>query len=105
MSNFDRRAFGLAAIAVFSFASVAKAQQQPIQGVSDKDTKSLQALIDDYKRLEPLQVTKIRDNVYLAKGGRGGNDANVGFVVGSSGVIFIDSKNSAESEKDVLDEI
>ena len=105
MNNFEKRAFGLAAIAVFSISSVATAQRQPIKGVSDKDTKSLQALIDAYKRLEPLQVTKIKDNIYLAKGGRGNNDANVGFVVGSSGVIFIDSKNSAESEKDVLDEI
>ena len=55
--------------------------------------------------LEPLQVTKIGENLYLAKGGRGGNDANVGFAVGRTGVIFVDSKNSPESEKDVLDEI
>jgi glyoxylase-like metal-dependent hydrolase (beta-lactamase superfamily II) len=86
-------------------AMLAAAQQQEPRGVTRKDAESLQALIDDYKRLEPLKVTKIGDNIYLAKGGSGGNDANVGFVVGQSGVIFVDSKNSPESEKDVLAEI
>jgi cyclase len=105
MNNRRRLAFGLAVIATFLSCRVAGAQQQVPKGVTPKDVEKLQALIDDYKRLEPLKVTKIRDNVYLAKGGRGGNDANVGFVVGKTGVIFVDSKNSAESEKDVLAEI
>jgi glyoxylase-like metal-dependent hydrolase (beta-lactamase superfamily II) len=105
MNNLKRLALGLAAIAGFvSVAPQTRAQQGP-KGLNPKDVERLQSLIDDYKRLEPLKVTKIRDNVYLAKGGRGGNDANVGFVVGKTGVIFVDSKNSAESEKDVLAEI
>lgn len=105
MYKLRKLAFALAVIeACMWFAMRLAAQQQP-KGVSRKDVESLQALIDDYKRLEPLKVTKIGDNIYLAKGGRGGNDANVGFVVGQPGVIFIDSKNTAESEKDVLAEI
>jgi cyclase len=105
MNDPRKLAFGLAAIAgLLSLATQARAQLGP-KRLNPKDVERLQALIDDYKRQEPLKVTKIRDNVYLAKGGRGGNDANVGFVVGKSGVIFVDSKNSAESEKDVLAEI
>ena len=106
MNNLRELALGLAAIAAFvSVAPLARAQQQRIKGVSSKDIQSVQTLIDDYKRLEPLQVTKIGDNLYLAKGGRAGNDANVGFAVGPTGVIVVDSKNTPESEKDVLDEI
>jgi cyclase len=107
MYNLRLPALGLAMFGAFmSFASLsaARRQEQP-KGVSRKDIDSLQALIDDYKRLEALKITKIGDNIYLAKGGRGGNDANVGFVVGKGGVIFVDSKNTAESEKDVLAEI
>ena len=108
MNNLRKLALGLTAVAAFvSVATPAAAQQQqrPIKGVSDKDVQSMQALIDAYRRQDPLKVTKIGDNLYLAKGGRGGNDANVGFAVGDTGVIFLDSKNSPESEKDVLDEI
>src|SRR5260370_40273445 len=107
MNDLRRLGLGLAVIAVLvSVGRLAVAQQrQGPKGVSPKDIEKLQALIDDYKRLEPLKVTKINENIYLAKGGRGGNDANVGFVVGKSGVIFVDSKNSPESEKDVLAEI
>jgi len=95
---------GLAALA--ALVSVAPvAAQQPVKGLSQKDEQSLQALIDAYRRQDPLKVTKIGDNLYLAKGGRGGNDANVGFAMGQTGVMFVDSKNSPESEKDVLDEI
>src|SRR5215471_52274 len=105
MNNVRRLALGLAVIAAFVTCGLAGAQQGGPKGVSPKDLERLQALIDDYKRLEPLRVTNIGDNIYLAKGGRGGNDANVGFVVGKTGVIFVDSKNSAESEKDVLADI
>jgi cyclase len=107
MYDLRKVALALAVIsALLSVATPARAQQQQEpKGLSRKDVDSLQALIDDYKRLEPLKVTKITDNVYMAKGGRGGNDANVGFVVGKNGVIFVDSKNSADSEKDVLAEI
>src|SRR5437879_2648930 len=107
MNNLRRLDLGLAVIAALvSVGGLAGAQQQKgPRGVGPKDIEKLQALIDDYKRLEPLKVTKINENIYLAKGGRGGNDANVGFVVGKSGVIFVDSKNSPESEKDMLAEI
>jgi cyclase len=106
MNNLRKLALGLAAIAALvSVATLAEAQQQWPKGVSEKDIQSLQALIDAYRRQDPLKVTKIGENLYLAKGGRGGNDANVGFVVGQTGVILVDSKNSPESEKDVLDEI
>ena len=106
MNNLRKLALAVAAMGAFvSVASLAEAQQRPIKGVNSKDIQSLQALIDDYTRQEPLKVTKIGENLYLAKGGRAGNDANVGFAVGRSGVIFVDSKNTPESEKDVLDEI
>ena len=117
MSKFTKLLFGAAALAALvSIGMPAGAQNEPYQhvplpkelpkGVSVEDAQRLQGLIDDYKRQDPLTVTKIGgDNVYFAKGGVGGNDANVGFVVGKTGVIFIDSKNSAASEKDVLAEI
>ena len=106
MNNLRKLAPGLAAIAALvCVATLAEAQQQWPKGVSEKDIQSLQALINAYRRQDPLKVTKIGENLYLAKGGRGGNDANVGFAVGHTGVIFVDSKNSPESEKDVLDEI
>jgi cyclase len=106
MNNLRELGLGLAAIAAFISVAVPAAAQQPRpKGVSEKDEQSLQALIDAYRRQDPLKVTKLGDDLYLAKGGRGGNDANVGFAVGDNGVIFIDSKNSPESEKDVLEEI
>jgi cyclase len=116
MNNLRKLALGLAAVGAFaSFAALAGAQDEPYQhvplpsqlpkGVSVEEAKRLQGLIDDYKRQEPLMVTKLKDNVYLAKGGRGGNDGNVGFAVGKTGVIIVDTKNSAASEKDVIDEI
>ncbi len=106
MKNLRKLGFSLAAFAAFiSVAMPIAAQQQRPKGVNEKDEQRLQALIDAYRRQDPLKITKLGDNLYLAKGGRGGNDANVGFAVGDNGVIFIDSKNSPESEKDVLEEI
>jgi hypothetical protein len=73
MHYLRRLAFGLALTAAFvSCARLAAAQQPGPKGVSPTDKERLQALINDYKRLEPLKVTKINDNVYLAKGGRRG---------------------------------
>jgi glyoxylase-like metal-dependent hydrolase (beta-lactamase superfamily II) len=105
----------VALAAIFSFGNPAGAQNLPYQhvplpkelpkGVSVEDAQRLQGLIDDYVRQEPLKVTKIADNIYFAKGGPNGNDANVCFVVGTTGVIVVDGKNSAESEKLVLAEI
>ena len=72
---------GLAAIAAFiSFASSASAQQQP----------------------QPLKVTKIKDNVYWIQGGVGSND---GVIVGTTGVIVVDTKTTPDSEKGVIAEI
>lgn len=91
------------------------AQDQPYQhvplpkelpkGVSIKDAQQLQSVIDEYTLMDPLKVTKIRDNIYLAKGGSDRNDPNLGFVVGKTGVIVVDSKNTADSERAVLPEI
>jgi cyclase len=92
-------AFGaVLAATLASFAPSSGAQQQdPLE--------RMKALIADYKLKEPLVVTKLTDNVYLAKGGVGSNQDNVGFVVGKTGVILVDSKDSAESETNVLAEI
>jgi cyclase len=113
MNAFRKLVLGFTALALFaSFATAVFAQEktqlkkEPPKGLTTQDIDRMQQLIDDYKRQEPLMVSKIGgNNVYLAKGGIGGNDANVGFAVGKTGVIFIDSKNSPESEKDVLAEI
>jgi cyclase len=50
----------------------------------------------------PLKVTKIKDNVYWAQGGVGSND---GIIVGTTGVIVVDTKTTPESEKEVIAEI
>lgn len=113
MKSLKKMALGLAVMA--AFVPWAGAQQEPYQnvplpkelpkGVSVADAQRIQDLIDAYRRQNPLKVEMIRGGVYWAKGGPGGNDANVGFVVGKDGVIFVDSKNTAASEKEVLDEI
>ena len=107
MNEVTKLPLGGAAFAALLLVAIPLTAQQPpaVKGVSQKDMDSVQALIDAYRRQDPLKITKLGENLYLAKGGRGGNDANVGFAVGEIGVIFIDSKNSPESEKDVLEEI
>ena len=50
----------------------------------------------------PLKVTPIKDNVYWAQGGVGSND---GIIVGTTGVIVVDTKTTADSEKEVIAEI
>jgi glyoxylase-like metal-dependent hydrolase (beta-lactamase superfamily II) len=50
----------------------------------------------------PLKVTKIKDNVYWAQGGVGSND---GIIVGTTGVIVVDTKTTPDSEKEVIAEI
>jgi len=47
-------------------------------------------------------VTKIKDNVYWAQGGVGSND---GIIVGTAGVIVVDTKTTTDSEKEVIAEI
>ncbi len=74
-------ALGLATLASFvSFGTLARAQQQP----------------------QPLKVTKVKDNVYWVQGGVGSND---GVIVGTTGVIVVDTKTTADSEKGVIAEI
>jgi cyclase len=81
MSNARKLGLGLAALAVLvSFDTLAGAQQQP----------------------QPLKVTKIRENVYWVQGGVGSND---GVIVGTTGVIVVDTKTTTDSEKGVIDEI
>jgi cyclase len=67
-------------VAFVSFAMLAAAQQQA----------------------PPLKVTKIKDNVYWAQGGVGSND---GIIVGTTGVIVVDTKTTPDSEKEVIAEI
>ena len=50
----------------------------------------------------PLKVTQIKDNVYWAQGGVGSND---GIIVGTTGVIVVDTKTTLDSEKEVIAEI
>lgn len=50
----------------------------------------------------PLTVEKIKDNIYMAKGGVG---ANTGFFIGSKGVLAIDAKMTTEASKQVVAEI
>lgn len=81
MSNLRKLTLGLTTLVAFvSFATVAKAQQQP----------------------QPLKVTNVRDNVYWIQGGVGSND---GVIVGTTGVIVVDTKTTADSEKEVIAEI
>jgi glyoxylase-like metal-dependent hydrolase (beta-lactamase superfamily II) len=81
MKDLRKVALGLATLTSFvSFATPARAQQQ----------------------VQPLKVTQVRDNVYWVQGGVGSND---GFIVGTTGVVLIDTKTTADSEKGVLAEI
>lgn len=81
MTNLKKLAFACATVAaLFPFAALTRAQQPP----------------------PPLMVTKIKDNVYWARGGVGSND---GIIVGKSGVILVDTKTTVDSEKEVIAEI
>ena len=75
------------------------------KGVSVKDAQHLQALIDDYNLQEPLVTTKVKDNVYMVRGGPGRNVPNSGFIVGKTSVIIVGNKNSKEAEEALLAEI
>lgn len=81
VSNLRKLGLALAApVAFVSFVPRTGAQQQP----------------------QPLTVTKITDNVYWARGGVGSND---GIIVGTTGVIVVDTKTTPDSEKEVIAEI
>ena len=78
-----RRHLFVTAVAIpslFAFATLADAQQQ----------------------VPPLKVTQIKDNIYWAQGGVGSND---GIIVGTTGVIVVDTKTTPDSEKEVIAEI
>jgi cyclase len=73
--------FGLGMIAALAaFATIADAQQQPA----------------------PLKVANIKGNIYWTQGGAGGN---TGFIVGTTGVIVVDTKTTVDSSKEVQAEI
>src|SRR5437764_5890337 len=81
MNKMRKLFLGMAGVAALSsFGTVAKAQQQP----------------------QPLKVTKVKDNVYWVQGGVGSND---GFIVGTTGVVLVDTKTTVDSEKGVIAEI
>jgi glyoxylase-like metal-dependent hydrolase (beta-lactamase superfamily II) len=81
MKNARKVVLGLATIAVWvSFGTLTWAQQQP----------------------QPLKVTNIKGNLYWVQGGVGSND---GFIVGTKGVVLIDTKTTVDSEKGVIAEI
>ncbi len=81
MNNVRKLIPGLAMLVAFAWmGTAAMAQQQP----------------------QPLKVTKIKDNVFWVQGGVGSND---GVIVGTTGVIVVDTKTTADSEKGVIAEI
>ena len=51
---------------------------------------------------QPLTVQKIKGNLYMVKGGSG---ANTGFFIGDKEVMVIDSKMTADSTKQEIEEI
>jgi cyclase len=63
---------------------------------------SFAVLAGAQQQAPPLKVTKIKDNVYWAQGGAGSND---GIIVGTTGVIVVDTKTTTDSEKEVIAEI
>jgi glyoxylase-like metal-dependent hydrolase (beta-lactamase superfamily II) len=67
-------------VALVSPGMLASAQQQP----------------------QPLKVTRVKGNVYWVQGGVGSND---GFIVGTPGVVLVDTKTTVDSEKGVIAEI
>jgi len=116
MKTLETLALCSAAVCALLFAAGrAEAQNEPFQhvavpaelpaGVTVARAEKLGALIDEFKFEEPLVVSKLKDNVYFARGGVGRNVPNVSFVVGRTGVILIDNKNSVDAEKAVFAEI
>src|SRR5580692_8725743 len=78
MTKLMKVAVGLAMVApLVSIGAPARAQQQP----------------------QPLKVTHVKDNVYWVQGGVGSND---GFIVGTTGVVLVDTKSTVDSEKGVI---
>lgn len=116
MKALEKLVFSIAVTcAAFSLAVPVDAQNEPFQhvplpaalpsGVTVAQAKRLQELIDDFRFVEPLVVSKIKGKTYLARGGEGRNVPNVGFVLGATGVVVVDNKNSVATEKAMLAEI
>jgi glyoxylase-like metal-dependent hydrolase (beta-lactamase superfamily II) len=116
MKTFDKLAAAIAATcALLSLAVPVKAQNEAFQhqplpaqlpaGVTLAQAQHLQAQIDEFRFVEPLVVSKLKDNIYFARGGPDNNAPNMSFVVGPTGVILIDNKNSIGLENAVLAEI
>ena len=81
MKSATKQTLGPVMLAAFvSFMAPARAQQPP----------------------QPVKVTKIKDNLYWARGGVGSNN---GILVGTAGVILVDTKSTSDSEKQVIAEI
>ena len=81
MNKMRKLFLGMAGVAaLLSLGALARAQQQP----------------------QPLKVTKVKENVYWVQGGVGSND---GFIVGTTGVVLVDTKTTVDSEKGVIAEI
>ncbi len=51
---------------------------------------------------QPLTVQKVKGNIYIVKGGSG---ANTGFFIGDKEVLVVDAKTTAESAKQMIEEI
>jgi glyoxylase-like metal-dependent hydrolase (beta-lactamase superfamily II) len=116
MKTLKRLALFVAALcALLAVTGPAAAQHEPFQhvplpaelppGVSVAQAQRLQAILDKFRFVEPLVVSKLKDNLYFAEGGVGRNTPNVGFVVGRTGVILVNNKNSIDAQKAVLAEI
>jgi len=116
MKTFTQFAPCVAAVcALLSLAGRAEAQNENFQhvplpaelpkGVSAAQAQKLQAIVDEFRFLEPLKVTKLKDNLYFAQGGVDRNAPNAGFVIGATGVIVINNKNSIDAQKSMLAEI
>ena len=80
MKTFDRVVAGIAAGWALLFLAVpAQAQSEAFQhqplpaqlpaGVTLAQAQHLQALIDEFRFVEPLVITRLKDNVYVARGG------------------------------------
>lgn len=70
---------------------------------------TLIALVTQVAAQEPphaLTITRIKGNVYWARGGAGLKDAssNDGIIVGTTGVILVDTKTTVEAERGVIAE-
>jgi glyoxylase-like metal-dependent hydrolase (beta-lactamase superfamily II) len=73
-----------------ALAPQAMAQQAPVPAAAPRPSAP------------PLAVKLIRDNVYWAPGGVGGNS---GIIVGDKGVVVIDAKQTPDTGKEMIDKI